>query len=455
VSTKLSKEGNVITAPAPARSVEACLVDLFQHLGIEKAHIAAGRLGINDWQGLATRHAARVASLTLINPPILDAGQLHGLASRMLVVAGDLGPTGDGSVKLHDDLPGAALHILRGFECHPWSDVTAERGAEIGPAMLSFLGRHSAPAVGLSEKEGEAAGISYRIRGAGPPLVLLPLDLAPAQWEPLIAMLSARYCTISLGGPLLGAVGLLEARGRSTYLGLVRTVLDLVEIQPEEVILEVGGGSGVVLREIARRTAGANSIIDVDINSYLLREAAALARRAGLAEQMTFREGSAEAIPLAADSVDVALSLTVMEEGDADRMLAELIRVTRPKGRIAAIVRSRDMPSWANLPISAALRAKVDRPGLVGAGVAASGCADASLYRRFHMAGLTELTCFCQLVAMTPAEVSRFTVAEQQLLAILTAEEGDEWRSAAAQAEAQGTFFIATGHHCAVGTKPT
>jgi hypothetical protein len=47
-----------------------------------------------------------------------------------------------------------------------------------------------------------------------------------------------------------------------------------------------------------------------------------------------------------------------------------------------------------------------------------------------------------------------FTIFQQQILATLTAEEAAEWRSAAAQAEAVGTFFIATGHHCAVGTKP-
>jgi SAM-dependent methyltransferase len=451
VAFNRSKEGDMTSAAG--RPVEAHLVDLFEHLGIEKAHIAAGRLGLTDWQGLATRHPDRVASLTLINPPILEAGQVRGVASRMLLVAGDQGPTAEGAGKLLADLPGTASHLLRGFECHPWSDVIADQGSEIGPVMLGFLDRHPVREVSLPEGEGEAAEISHRIRGAGPPLVLMPLDLAPSQWEPLIPKLGERYCTITLGGPLLGAVGILEARGRSTYLGLVRTVLDQVKIGPEEVILEVGGGSGVVLREIARRTAGANRIIDVDINPYLLREAAILAKRAGLAEWMTFREGSAEAIPLAAESIDVALSFTVMEEGDADRMLAELVRVTRPGGRIAAIVRSRDLPSWANLPISTALRAKVNRPGLIGAGVADVGCADASLYRRFHMAGLTDLKCFPQLVAITPAEVSRFTISQQQILATLTAAEAAEWQSAAERADAEGTFFIATGHHCAVGTK--
>ena len=367
-----------------AGAVEEGLLDLFRHLGIEKAHIAAGRLGLTDWQGLATRRPDRLASLTLINPPLLDVGPIRGLAGRMLVVAGDCGPTAEGAGRLRAELPGLASRSLHGFECHPWSDIVAERGSEIAPVMREFLDRHPVAAVALPDREGEVGEVSYRIRGAGPPLVLMPLDLAPSQWEPIIPTLGTRYCTISLGGPLLGAVGILEARGRSTYLGLVRTVLDTVHIRPGEVILEVGGGSGVVLREIARRTASANSIIDVDINPYLLREATILAKRAGLAERMTFREGSAEAIPLADQSVDVALSFTVMEEGDADR-LAELVRITRPGGRIAAIVRSLDMPPWTNAALRPAVRAKVDAPGR--GDVAPAGCADASLYERFRRAG--------------------------------------------------------------------
>jgi hypothetical protein len=103
--------------------------------------------------------------------------------------------------------------------------------------MLDFLDRHPLPAVRLSVPEGEAAGISYRICGAGPPLVSMPLPLAPSQWDPLISTLSAQFCTISLGGPLLGVVGILEERGRSNYLALVRNVLDSVGIKPGEVVL--------------------------------------------------------------------------------------------------------------------------------------------------------------------------------------------------------------------------
>jgi hypothetical protein len=41
-----------------------------------------------------------------------------------------------------------------------------------------------------------------------------------------------------------------------------------------------------------------------------------------------------------------------------------------------------------------------------------------------------------------------------RILATLSEAESAKWESAVAQAEAEGTFFIATPHHCAVGTKP-
>jgi hypothetical protein len=121
---------------------------------------------------------------------------------------------------------------------------------------------------------------------------------------------------------------------------------------------------------------------------------------------------------------------------------------------VAAIVRAVDMPRWVNLPLSASLKAKVDAPRLIVAGVGPQGCADTSLYRRFAMAGLNRLTAFPQLVTVTSAEPLRLAGQQQQLLATLSPDEALEWRQAVAHAEAEDTFFIAQPHHCAVGTKP-
>jgi len=59
------------------------------------------------------------------------------------------------------------------------------------------------------------------------------------------------------------------------------------------------------------------------------------------------------------------------------------------------------------------------------------------------------------MVAVTPGiEPVRLAAFEAQVLAGLTAEERGEWQPAVAAAKADGTFFIASHLHCAVGTKP-
>ena len=69
--------------------VEERLVQLLQHLGIARAHVAAR--GGGDWGGLAARHPDCIASLTLICPRGMDLSTLATLAPRLLVLAGDQG----------------------------------------------------------------------------------------------------------------------------------------------------------------------------------------------------------------------------------------------------------------------------------------------------------------------------------------------------------------------------
>ena len=90
---------------------------------------------------------------------------------------------------------------------------------------------------------------------------------------------------------------------------------------------------------------------------------------------------------------------------------------------------------------------------MIGGGMAPQGCADASLYTRFHALGLKELRGFPQLVAVRPGSL-RLPRYQQQILAALNLAETEAWHAAVAQAESDGTFFIAQPFHCAVGTKP-
>jgi SAM-dependent methyltransferase len=444
---------NTVTASEEA-PVEARLAAVLDHLGIARAHFA-GRAS-SDWEGFAAHYPDRMASLTVLCPAALDRGALQPLGSRLLVLTGDHGPGPRRVQAVLPDLPQATTFVLRDYAGLTWSDLAVERGGEIGGAMQDFLGRRESrqplPAPGLPEQEGEVAGISYQVRGAGPPLVLLPLDLSPTQWTALIPVLAARWCTIALGGVHLGSVASLEERGRSGYITVVRSLLDALAIRPGEQVLELGCGSGVIMRELAWRTAGANPLTGVDRSPYLLGEARKLAAREGLTDRIEFREGIGEALPLPADFADVAVCSTVAEEGDAERMLSELVRVTKPGGRVGVIVRAVDRGCWVNLPLDPALKTKVEMPGMIGGGMAPQGCADASLYTRFSALGLKELRCFPQFVAVRPGSL-RLPRYQQQILAALNPAETEAWRRAVAQAESDGTFFIAQPFHCAVGVK--
>jgi len=281
---------------------------------------------------------------------------------------------------------------------------------------------------------------------------LLPLGVASSQWEPLVPRLSERWCTIILGGAYLGMIGSLEARARTAgYLGVVRRLIEEAELRPGESVLEAGCGTGVLDRWLARYTGRANHIVGIDISRYLLREATALARREGLEDVIEFREGSAESLPFSENSFDVAMSSTVIQRLDADRMLREMVRVTKPGGRVAVVGHAHDLPRWVNLELPVELKAKVEAPGWASDRGHQLGCDDASLYRRFHQVGLTQIKMFPQFAAF---ERSRLQLLQGEILPTLSPDAVQEWRKAVEQAEAAGTFFIATPFHCAVGTKP-
>jgi SAM-dependent methyltransferase len=434
--------------------IEERIVQLLRHLGLEKAHFAAREF--QEFDGIARVHPEIIASLTLVFPPrTLKADSLQPLGSRLLCFYGGKGPNAAFVRRSLATLPSATQCEFKDYLDVNWSDVIADHSDAIGDSMVNFVARMerdlNLPPANLSPGAGEAAGISYRILGSGKPLVLLPLVLAPSQWEPLLSRLSKHYCTIVLGGAELGGVRQLEARGRTEgYRRALQRFVNEVGINPNEKILEVGCGSGVLTRLIAELTQRANPIVALDVNRYFLSEASVLAKQRGCADIIEFREGGAESLPFADNTFDVTASATVMEEVDADRMLAEMIRVTKPGGRIAVMIRAEDMMSFVNLPLRAELKTKVETPR---GNVSAGGCADASLYRRFRQAGLISLKMLPQLASF-PANGPHGERLVAGTVAALSAEEAGEWRAALQSPNARDLLFIARPFHCAVGTKP-
>jgi hypothetical protein len=267
---------------------------LLRHLGLERVHLAACMSG--DWGELVAKYAHRVCSLAVVAPH-LNKGVpdgLHAFKGPSLVVTGDQGASAERARALAGKFGRARVAELQGYASPPWADTVADRLEEVAQAIRDFLAsaerEGAAPTAIASPGEAEIAGIRYSIRGRGPALVLMPLSLAPSQWDPLIPRLAERYSVIRLGGPHLGGIALLEARAASGYGDLVGQVLDRTGFAPGERALEVGCGSGAVARALARRGRG-TSIVATDINPYLLSEARALAAKDGLFGRYQIRRG--------------------------------------------------------------------------------------------------------------------------------------------------------------------
>ena len=444
-------------AAGPSLPLEERILRLLKHLGLEQAHFAA-RVP-RDWRSLVVTHPEVVSSLTLVCPRNFQSSPLRGLASRLLVASGDQGSYTAAVRPAMAELPGATLVTLPDYFTYPTSDVAADRTEDLSSALTNFLERveqgQGSSMVTLPEGEGEVAGIRYRVRGSGPPLVLLPLEWAPSQWEPLIPMLGERYCTITLGGAELGVIATLEERaGSAWYLEIVGNLIDDVKLRPGDTVLDVGCGTGVLDRWLAHRTSKASPITAMDISPYLLREAAALAQTEGVGEVIDFQEGNGEDLPFPDSSFDLTLSITVIGYGDAGRILAEMVRVTKPQGRIAVIERATDIPFWVNVHLRADLKTKAEAAASasVANNLAERGCADASLYRRFRQAGLSHLRMQTQMAAYD--DTSRVQeLSESLIIPALSLEEAAEWREALAQAEKEGVLFLAQPFHCAAATK--
>ena len=437
-------------------TVEQKIFRALRQLGVEGAHFAARNL--NDWHGVVHSRPGAVASLTLVCPLGFDAEVLGHVSDRLLVFNGDRGGAAQTIGRNMAGLPSASMVTLSDCQFPDnYNDLVALRGEDVGPPMLEFLAGLDAVdplrPVNPSVREGEVYGVHFRVQGSGPPLVLLPLGAAPSQWGPLLASLSERYCVISMSGPALGMVASLESRGQTPgYLSAVRNLLAEADIQPGENVLEVGCGTGVLCRWLARETAFENVIAGVDVNAFFLREAAEMARFDGLENVVSFREGSAEALPFEDNSVDVTFSSTVIQRVNADLMLPEMVRVTRPGGTIAVLGHAHDMNRWVNLPLRPALKARIESPPWVDDRGHPNGCDDSTLYARFASLGLNDTRMFPYI--STFSDTTRLRFLQGGILPTLTAEEAAEWRSAVEQAEAEGTFFISTPFHCAVGTKP-
>jgi SAM-dependent methyltransferase len=109
----------------------------------------------------------------------------------------------------------------------------------------------------------------------------------------------------------------------------------LANLNPGEVVLDLGSGGGIDVLLSARRVAPGGKAYGLDMTDEMLALARENQRKAGV-ENVEFLKGEIENIPLPDNSVDVIISNCVINlSADKDRVFSEALRVLRPGGRFA------------------------------------------------------------------------------------------------------------------------
>ena len=137
-------------------------------------------------------------------------------------------------------------------------------------------------------------------------------------------------CSGSYSPDDLRAVGLSE----SVSLGCGNPTM-LAQLEPGQVVLDLGSGAGLDVLLSARRVAPGGHAYGVDMTDEMLALANANRERSGLTNA-TFLRGTIENVPLPDSSVDVVISNCVINLAEDKRaVIKEAFRVLRPGGLFA------------------------------------------------------------------------------------------------------------------------
>lgn len=110
-------------------------------------------------------------------------------------------------------------------------------------------------------------------------------------------------------------------------------MLERIALAPGEAVLDVGCGPGSDVFDMFQLVGPTGRLVGLDASEVMIAEAR---RRANeLRVPITFEVGQIQALPFPDGTFDVCRAERVLEHlPDAELALAEMVRVTRPRGRI-------------------------------------------------------------------------------------------------------------------------
>jgi ubiquinone/menaquinone biosynthesis C-methylase UbiE len=137
---------------------------------------------------------------------------------------------------------------------------------------------------------------------------------------------------------LQSLAGILELRGRHQQQVAIREAyVGLLGDLAGQRVLDVGCGTGVVARDVARRVGPRGSVLGVDPTPAFVEAAEELRRDAGLTN-VAFQVGDGRRLGLPSADFDAVLAVTVLcHLPDREQVIGEMRRVARFGGKILIV----------------------------------------------------------------------------------------------------------------------
>lgn len=155
--------------------------------------------------------------------------------------------------------------------------------------------------------------------------------------------------------------------------------ITLAALLPGQTVLDLGSGGGLDCFLAARKVGETGHVIGVDMTPEMIEKARAAAKRLNI-QNVEFRRGYLEELPVESNTVDVAISNCVINLApDKGKVLSEVFRVLKPGAKMAVsdIVTDGPLPAdikksmsaWAGC-IAGALELSEYKTALAAAGFA-------------------------------------------------------------------------------------
>jgi ubiquinone/menaquinone biosynthesis C-methylase UbiE len=249
----------------------------------------------------------------------------------------------------------------------------------------------------------------------------------------------------------------LELRGQHPrFMAMLNEYLDAMALHPGARVLDLGCGTGVAGREVARRPGFAGRVMGIDRSPYLIALARKRALEHALSAWLEFEVGDSRSLALANGAFDAAIAHTLLSHVEHPlEVLREMARVVRPGGVIGIF--DGDYASMTFAGADAAAAQHTD--ARIIAAIATSPRVMRDMPQLLHQAGLELQAAFGHVMAdigradffagIMPSFVKLLPRA-----GAMTEAEAAQWAKDMVQRSERGVFFAATNFYSYVARRP-